>query len=189
MGKQFKTERAAQQQRRIEDSLVELMTAKSYGEISVSEICSSAVLPRRTFYYYFNNKEEVLTALLARLLNECSLETISAAATQREVLQESLARFFRFWHCSARKELSALVHSKLEQEVITAALEWVHSETIWKMLADNSPQGIQLIRPLLAVTCVFYTLFYWYNCGFQQTPEQLADYMTQVLTNPIYQVK
>lgn len=189
MGKQFKTERAAQQQRRIEDSLVGLMTVKPYSEVSVNEICSSAALPRRTFYYYFSNKEEVLTAVLTRVLNECGLETMAAAELRQEVLEESFVRFFRYWRSSAQKELRALVQSQLQQEVITGAMNWVRSEEVWRKLTDHLPEEIQSIRSLLGTSCVFYTLFCWYSNGMQQTPEQLADYVTQVLINPICRVE
>lgn len=188
MEKQFKTERAAQQQRRIEDSLVELMTVMPYAEISVCEICRSAALPRRTFYYYFTSKEDVLSSLLGRLLNECGLETISAAQPTRELLEQSFTGFFRYWRDCARKELAALVQSGLEQEVILGALKWAQEEALWRQRTDHLPQELRVIRSLMGISCVFYTLFYWYSTDMEQSPEQMAHYVTQVLINPIFSI-
>jgi len=40
------------------DALLTLMAEKSYGDISITEICTRADLSRRTFYRLYGSKED-----------------------------------------------------------------------------------------------------------------------------------
>lgn len=185
MGGRFKTERAALQQRRIEDSLVQLIGVKPYQDVSVSEICANADLPRRTFYYYFEGKEDVLSSVIQRVFNECDLETMFLTDVRREVMEQSFARFFAYWRDQSRKELCVFVQNGLEQKLTAHCLKWVNSEEQWRRLVENYTQEKLVIGSMLGISCVFYTLFFWCRHGFRQSPEQLAAYVTQILTNPL----
>lgn len=187
MSKPFKSERAAQQQRLICDSLTALMLEKKYSEISVSTLCSHAGIPRRTFYYYFESKEDVLAHLLESLLNECNLESMFLIGDGKEEMEQGFARFFRFWYRIRRKELEALLRNDMGSELVAQCLKWLQIEYNWDQLVDQPAQEIRTVGNLLGTTCVFYTLYIWCEGGFRQSPEQMAAYVTQLLTSPIYQ--
>lgn len=188
MTRAFKSERAAEQQRRIEDSLLALMAQRDYGQIPVSEICSHSGLPRRTFYYYFENKEAVLNAVIQRLLDSCELEAMFTLASRRETLEESLTRFFEYWQSDGRDALKILSKSGKEQLLMNCSLKWVNTAENWRHLMERYTEEMQAIGSLLGVSCVFYTLFYWCDHGFTQSPQRLAAYVAQILTQPIYDI-
>ena len=72
MYKLCKTEESANRQREIERTLLRLMIDKHYDDITVSEICIEANIPRKSFYRYFDGKEGVKQALLYHTLSEFS---------------------------------------------------------------------------------------------------------------------
>lgn len=50
----------------LSESLVELMGEKPLAQITVSEICDSAMVRRATFYRHFKSKDELLSFVLTR---------------------------------------------------------------------------------------------------------------------------
>ena len=186
MAKPFKSERAVQQQKLICDALTSLMLEKKYSDITVSTLCSHAGIPRRTFYYYFESKEDVLEHLLDTLLNECNLESMFAIGDTRAALEQGFARFFRYWQSFRKRELEALLGNDMGSELITQCLKWIHAEYHWDQLIDHHPEEIRTVGSLMGTTCVFYTLYVWCQGGYRQSPEQMASYVTQLLTSPIY---
>lgn len=189
MAKSFKSERAVQQQRLITDSLTALMLEKKYADITVSTLCAHAGIPRRTFYYYFENKEDVLEHLLESLLNECHLEAMFMLGDGKGELEQGFARFFRYWYHARQRELEALLHNDMGPELITQCLKWIHAEYHWDQLIDHHPQEIRTVGSLMGTTCVFYTLYVWSDGGYRQSPEEMAAYVTQLLTSPIYKTE
>ena len=73
MFKLCKTEESSKRQREIEQILLNLMLKKHYDEISVSEICVAAAIPRKTLYRYFDGKEGVREALLCHTMTDFSV--------------------------------------------------------------------------------------------------------------------
>ena len=61
---------ALQSQRWILQALLDTMEEKNYDKITVSEICRTAELDRRTFYRNFNSKQEVLEQYIEQLCRE-----------------------------------------------------------------------------------------------------------------------
>lgn len=186
MRKQFKTERAVQQQKLICEGLIDLMQTIPYGEISVSRICIQAGIPRRTFYYYFDSKEDTLSFLIEGLLKECELESMVFADHRPDALEKGLCCFFQYWRDHGRSVLQALVRSGMEQELIMRCLKWVSSEERWMLLVANYTEEERSVSTLLGITSVFYTLFYWCGRNFEQSPQYMAACVAHILTTPLY---
>ena len=51
------------------NTLMELMKAKSFEEIKVSDICNAALINRSTFYAHYNDKYELLKDAIDNLKN------------------------------------------------------------------------------------------------------------------------
>lgn len=186
--RQFKTERAVQQQKLICESLVRLMEEQNYAQITVSDICKHSGIPRRTFYYYYEGKEDALRDLMAQIMIECDLESMISPHLDRPGVEAGLARFFRYWYDRRRRELDAIVRNDLGQMLVQQCMLWLPTERSWESLTVDLPQDRQTIASLLGITCVFYALYYWQNNGYTQSPEQLARNVTELLTNPVYKV-
>ena len=59
MAKQCITDRALRRQKELEDSLLVLLQSKDYAQITVTDICRQANIPRRTFYHYFSGNYHI----------------------------------------------------------------------------------------------------------------------------------
>lgn len=186
MSRQIKTERAAQQQHQICASLVRLMETVPYGEITVSRICAQAGIPRRTFYYYFDGKEDVLTLLIQGLMMESQLESMLLSNTSKSQLEQSLTLFFCHWRDKRARELRALIHSGLEQELTIHCVRWIHEEDSWAHLMENYAEEERNIGLMLGISSVLYALFHWCKENFRQNPEYMAACVTRILTKPLY---
>ncbi len=186
MAKQFKSERAVQQQEGICRGLVDLMQEHTYGDITAGKICRQAGIPRRTFYYYFDGKEDVLYFLIRGLMMESDLESTLSAASGPEMLEESLTRFFLYWKERRSRELRALIRSGMEQKLISHCMGWISEETQWVHLMERYTEEEWTVSLMLGISCVLYTLFHWCSRDFQQSPEYMASCVTRVLTKPLY---
>ncbi len=101
------TEKAAQQQRTLEQCLLEHMLTSPFHEISVSSVCEQADLPRKTFYRLFDKKEDLLDALIDQaLLDRESYEP------DPSVPPGGLHQFFAYWK-SQHKLLEALTRNNM----------------------------------------------------------------------------
>ena len=50
----------------LQQSLLSLLSEKSFEEIAVGELCEKAMLPRATFYNYFDDKYDLLEYCMMR---------------------------------------------------------------------------------------------------------------------------
>ena len=55
------------------NALLQLLSQKSFDDISISEICDSAEIHRATFYKHFSNKQDFLNACFREKLKSVSL--------------------------------------------------------------------------------------------------------------------
>ncbi|MBR4410014.1 MAG: TetR/AcrR family transcriptional regulator, partial [Firmicutes bacterium] len=51
------TQPAKQRQRELENGLLQIMLHHDYEAISVSDLCDTLQIPRKSFYRYFTNKD------------------------------------------------------------------------------------------------------------------------------------
>lgn len=57
----------------IEESLLELMSTKSFESIKVSEICGKALINRSTFYTYYQDKYDLLMNIINEIKNNLNI--------------------------------------------------------------------------------------------------------------------
>ena len=189
MVRQCKTERAAQRQQSIKDSLLELMRSQPYEDIPVSTICQQAGIPRRTFYNHFDSREEVLDAILMDLLREFNLEAMFDFRHGIPAMERGFVRFFQCWQAEGRRTLDLLLKNDLGPRVMAVAQKWTGKEQVgFPRPTDISQEMIQ-IGSLWGSSGFFSILFYWAQNGYRQSPEDMAKYAVWLLTNPLYQTK
>ena len=127
MYKLCKTEESAIRQRKIENVLLNLMLKKHYDDISVSEICFAADIPRKTFYRYFDGKEGVKQALLNHTMTDFSSFQDARRKRNASTLQEEFEELFTFWK-SKRDLLEAFDKSGLIGILIESATVYAKNE-------------------------------------------------------------
>ena len=124
MYKLCKTEGSTQRQKEIEQILLGLMREKSYDEISVTEICERANMPRKSFYRYFDGKEGAMQSLLYHTMSEFNNVRLDSGIGK---ISEEFEELFNFWK-NKKEFLDAFEKSGLLGLLIESAVSFSMSE-------------------------------------------------------------
>ena len=131
MYKLCKTEQSAIRQRELELALAEMMNQQRYEEITVSEFCSHAGIPRKAFYRYFSSKDGALYALIDHtMLQYVGFRTPSALKDADNVIRE-LESFYQFWK-DRQAFLDALKFSGLIGVMLERAINSIDQMVVLK---------------------------------------------------------
>ena len=182
------TEYVSQKKALVENSLLNLMMQNPYQDITVTDICKEADIPRRTFYHYFENKEDVLESIIESMIQPCFLEGLPDFRLGPEYIEQSLLRMFSYWNENNRKKLDALIKNGLESRLITWATRWILTEQGGSFQKNNMDPKMVEIGLMVATTDFFSLLFYWSRNKYQESPEQMAKYAVWVLPHAFYNV-
>ena len=187
MYKLCKSEQSCQRQREVEEILLDLMLIKHYDEITVSEICETANMPRKSFYRYFDGKEGVKQALLYHTMTDFTEFQNNKKSKNPLTLQEEFEELFTFWK-SKRRFLEAFDKSGLIGIVIESATLHAMDEfdEIQKYLSDSSVKEKELAYQF-AVSGMLVMTINWYRSGFAQTIPNLARTTTKIITRPLFE--
>ena len=180
------TQPALKRRAQLEAALLALMRTRGYAQITVTDICREADIPRRTFYHYFDSKEAVLRAVVESMLNECFWEVMLEFDRGYEVMKESLVRNFRYWQGEAREKLDLLLGNGLSGEMMQCALHWLESEHLGLPHRPGvSDKELELIT-MVGCSGFFTLLLYWRRNNYRETPEEMADFAMRVLSEPLF---
>ena len=175
------TEYAAQKKTLLENSLLQLMARQQYREITVTDICREAGVPRRTFYHYFEGKEDALESVIETLMQECLVDAVFDFQQSPEQLRNSFLKIFRYWGGENRGKLSVLMQSGLESQLMAWASRWIREERIALYLeSDKDPKFLEVVL-MIGTTGFFVLLFHWCQGGFRETPEEMANYAVSTM--------
>lgn len=181
-----KTPAAQKRRELLENALLELMQTKGYGQISVTDICREANIPRRTFYHYFDCKEAVLQAVIRNMLSECALEIMLEFNVGAEAMRQGLIRNFEYWQGPERWKLDLLLDNGLAGDMTRCALQWVETERLSATLAPGLSSKRSEIAAMVGISGFFTLLMYWRRNEYRETPEEMAEYAMWVLSEPLY---
>jgi AcrR family transcriptional regulator len=184
MYKLCKTEESSKRQREIEDILLKLMHEKNYDDITVSEICIAANIPRKSFYRYFDGKEGVKQALLFHTLSDFDYFRPSRENLK---LREEFEGFFIFWK-SKREFLEAFDKSGLIGLLVESATTYSMNDfsDVKKYLSEAGEMEKELAYQF--VICGLMTMMInWYRSGFVETVPNLARTTAKLITKPLFE--
>lgn len=183
MYKLCKTEQSARRQRELEQGLLKAMEQHQYEDISISELCETMGVPRKSFYRYFSSKDGALFALLDHTLMEFYDGTPMEGMRGNTPLID-LERFFSFWY--AHKDLlDALQRSSLSGILVERATALARDEQLMATYMSNWDQFLQNIAISFAVCGLMSMVFQWYVEGFRIEPKDMAKAATTLLTRPL----
>jgi len=180
------TEYAARKKLLLENSLLNLMQQQPYQDISVTDLCREAGIPRRTFYHYFESKEDVLEAIIESLMQQCMLHAFFDFRLDPEHMKQSFAQIFHFWEGENRKKLDALIQNGLESRLITWASQWVREEPSGILKNSDLDPKLVEIGLMVGTTSFFSLLFHWSRNGYLESAEQMAEYAIWVMPQAFY---
>ncbi|MFD0590989.1 TetR/AcrR family transcriptional regulator [Paenibacillus sp. GCM10027627] len=167
----------------LKESLLTLMSEKSFSAISITEIVERANYNRGTFYTHYENKEALLDDVISELIDEL-VESFRAPYGDVDVfrvdeLSANSVKIFEHIHDRA-SVYTTLFHS----EVLPLIKEKMFT-TIKKLSSEELEQETDSInRELLMVYSIHALMglvFHWIESGFQYTPAYMQDQLIRII--------
>ena len=184
MYKQCTTEKAAMQQRRIEECLLTLMRDKSFHDISVSSLCERAGLSRKTFYCLFDSKHDVLCALIDRIIREFIHYRLPKESLAPNVPEELLA-FFSYW-LEQRPLLDALSKNGISTLLFERCIHHVMEEDAALLIQAGVTTSLQQNTEAMMffLSGILTLVVGWHHTGYQKSPLEMARITDKLLAEP-----
>ena len=183
MYKLCKSEQSARRQRELELGLLEAMQTQLYEDISISDLCDKMNIPRKSFYRYFSNKDGALIALLDHTLMEYEQSQVKLSY-MKNVHATDLEQYFRFWY-ERRALLEALMRSRLSGMLVERATQHAIHERMMPRYLLNQDSQTQQMALTFAICGLLSMVLQWQQSGYRETPEQMAQIATMMLTKPL----
>lgn len=184
MYKLCKTEGSTQRQKQIEQILLGLMREKSYDEISVTEICERANMPRKSFYRYFDGKEGAMQSLLYHTMSEFNNVRLDSGIGK---ISEEFEELFNFWK-NKKEFLDAFEKSGLLGLLIESAVSFSMSEfgDVEKYMSDSDSRE-KMISYQFLICGIMTMMVNWYRSGFGESVPNIARCATRIITRPLFE--
>ena len=187
MYKMCKSEQSANRQRELEQQLLSMMKTTRFDEISVSDICIHANIPRKSFYRYFSGKEGALHALIDHTLLDLENFPYAGGPMNSNIYRNELVRFFQFWQAQ-KTFLDALAFSGLSGELVTRTTDYALSNSAsTRRFMHNSEVNTQEYGTTFGVCGLMSMVLNWHKSGYLLSSEQMADISVNLLTKPLMQ--
>lgn len=186
MYKLCKTEQSSARQYRLEQGLLEAMCLKQYEEISISDLCDSMGIPRKSFYRYFTGKDGALQALVDHTLMEyAGFEMEYCGGKPRTVLLASES-FFQFW-MEHRRMLDALCRSNLSgmlvSRIVALALE---DDAIPARFLPEESKDMRMQITMFCVYGLMSMVMNWRETGYAQPAAEMARIAVRMISQPLF---
>ena len=183
MYKHCTTEKAALQQRRIEEGLLTALREKSYAEITVSSLCEQTNLSRKTFYRLFESKQDVLCSLVDRTIRGYIYFRLPQQASDGETATDLLS-FYYYW-LEQRQLLTALSENNLVAILFERSIRHVLSEDSDVAVLLGAGQTRETEPLVFYLSGLLTLVMSWHGGGYRKTPEEMAAVTTKLLSKPL----
>ncbi len=186
MYKLCKTEQSAKRQREIEMTLLDMMSKKAYGEISITELCEKLSMPRKTFYRYFDSKDDTLYALIEHTMNEYHDFSAMPPKDGIRTLMGEIENYYRFWICH-KPLLDALQRNNMLEKLIDISINFPVNDmvSLQKFLPDDSEWAREKIFKF-AICGLCFQMIDWYRGGFKTSISDMAHISCRTLSKPLF---
>lgn len=191
MYKLCKTEESNRRQREIEGVLLSLMGNKKYDEITVSEICEHAKIPRKAFYRYFDNKDGALRALLYHTITDFHIFSLGLGKKERRTLGGEFEEFFLFW-----REKSHFLDVLSKSNLLGFLVEMTTAYTIGELSAgevinfkkffhDDTERDPEIVFRFVICGLMAITIG-WYQGGFAESVSEMSKTAARFMSKPLF---
>jgi AcrR family transcriptional regulator len=178
--KQQKQDRRSQRTRRlVNEAMMELLTEKRYGEITVQDILDRAGIGRSTFYVHYFDKEDVMTSVIEQIV-----QTLELPMSREGARQEILPSLELFRHMQENHHrLQVMMHGHGWEVVWKAGLAFFSKKIEYELA--NLPEKNTPTIPLEVVAQYLAGAFanllkWWLEAGMPYTPEQMDTIFRQL---------
>lgn len=153
----------------ITDTLLMLMRKEDYKEISITEICEKAGVTRMSFYRNFESKEDILKRWIESVTD--TFLTVSEISFKNDSSKDYFVKLF--------------THMKQHQEICEA----LYKADLIYLVKEQFDRGFLSIyhdeyddyKSYFLAGGIYNVFLLWLMNGCAETPEELADRMTDML--------
>ncbi len=186
MYKLCKTEQSAKRQREIENTLLQIMSRKTYHDISITELCEKMNMPRKTFYRYFDSKDDTLYALIEHTMAEYQEFAAVPNANGVRSLVSEIENYYKFWICH-KPLLDALNKNNMLEKIIDVSMNFPANDmvSLHKFLPDDSDWAREKIYKF-AVCGLCFQMIDWYREDFKTSISDMARISCRTLAKPLF---
>ena len=186
MYKMCKTEQSARRQRDLELGLLEAMKTQRYEDISISELCGTLGIPRKTFYRYFDSKDGALYGLIDHTLMDYEGFNFGYLNSGKRTLQRELEQFFLFW--LEKKNLLDVLHSSgLSGILIERAINFALTDTVMpRRFLPEDTEEMQKHITMFGVCGLLSMVLSWHVGGFTESTTQMARIAARLIGAPLF---
>lgn len=179
MYRQCSSEKAALQQRKFEECMIDLMLENQYDSISVSELCRQTGLSRKTFYRLFETKADVIYAMVDHRLTD------AAAYTPGEGRKDGgLHRFFGYWQ-TQNKFLDALQKNNISTILTQRAILYTMKEAPdCRHMFGSDSESTSWETMIFYLSGMFALVLDWHEHKFARDLDELCNLCMHLLTTP-----
>lgn len=172
------TEESSRRQRELEQGLLDAMQKQPYHKITLTDLCRTLDIPRKTFYRYFPTKDDCLLALIDHTLSDCNEIALRGWNGSTELDAKVQLRFFRYW-----KEQSAFLEAIQNNGFRYLLLERT-TEIVNRMKENGESNGFARDQVEYFVAYgLMSTVMRWHHHGFQSSAEEMAEVFGSLLGN------
>ena len=182
MYKLCQTEQSAQRQRELEKMLAALMKVKRYEDISVSDFCAYAAIPRKAFYRYFSSKDGALYALIDHTIMGYESTMPFQRPEDGKELMQRLESFFVFWK-GQQPMLDALAASDLTGVLLERGVRHMEQASLVRRLLPGETEGSQKQIVRFVMSGLLIMMINWHREGFRESTRELAELTARILNN------
>lgn len=163
----------------IVEALITLMKEKEFKDITITEICSTADVVRRTFYRYYKTKEDVITEHMTLLYEQyldqfCSTQAKGVSITYN---------YFNFW-MEHMELLQLLERNKLLPFIMLNYKKFIPkiNDRFYTNLLDNYSETDVEYYYLFIAGGLWKVMLKWIEKGAKETPTEMADKVRSMLS-------
>lgn len=170
------TEESSRRQRELEQGLLDAMQRQPYAKITLTDLCRSLDIPRKSFYRYFPTKDDCLLGLIDHTLSDCNDIALRGWNGSTALEEKDLLRFFCYWK-EKRTFLEAIQNNALRYLLLD------RTTVIIDRMKENTEQA-SFARDQVEYFVAYglmSTVLRWYHYGFQSTPEEMAETFGRLL--------
>ena len=171
------TEKTASQQKRFEQTFLQMLLESDYDTITISDLCRRAELSRKIFYRLFEKKADVLYALIDHTLLEGQTYIPDDSVGPGE-----LHRFFAFWK-SQKDLLDALLKHQNSHILTDRAIRHIvreNSDIVHTFGADIGSFRMETI--LFYISGIFSLVLVWHQQGYDHSIDEMSQLLMDLLS-------
>ena len=183
MYKECKTERSANRQKLIENTLYEMMRHRAYEDITVTDLCEELKMPRKAFYRYFDGKDSALIGFIMRRLSAFANEASGATIVPRSLYRE-LEAYFDFWQ-REREMLEVLDRNGKLSIIMQISLDFsVEAIISLQRLLPDEEESMRERVYRFAIGGLISIMLDWFREGFKTDKAEITRLAVRILTKP-----